>query len=52
MLYLVDNETDNTTKTNYLAEAGIMSEAYDVLLTKDDISAVQQAKNMVFYKLW
>ena len=43
MLYLVDNETDNTTKTNYLAEAGIMSEAYDVFLTKDDISAVQQA---------
>ena len=26
MLYLVDNETDNTTKTNYLAEAGIMSD--------------------------
>ena len=42
-LYLIDEENNETAKTEYLKLAGITSDAYDVLLTRDDITAVQQA---------
>ena len=43
MLYLIDDKNDNSVKVEYLKNAGIMEEAYDYLLTRDDIAAVQQA---------
>ena len=43
MLYLIDNENDETEKEAYLEAAGINAEAWDIPLTRDDIAAVQQA---------
>ena len=42
MLHLIDSSTD-AEKTALLEAAGINSERYNVLMTRDDISAVQQA---------
>ena len=43
LLYLIDDENDNNVKVAYLEKAGITSDAYTYLLTRDDIAAVQQA---------
>ena len=42
-LYLIDDKNDNAVKVEFLKNAGITEEAYDYLLTRDDIAAVQQA---------
>ena len=43
MLYLIDNQNDEAEKEAYLEAANITTESWDMLLTRDDIAAVQQA---------
>ena len=43
MLYLIDDENDETVKEAYLEAANITTDYWDKLLTRDDIAAVQQA---------
>ena len=43
MLYLIDDENDQAVKEAYLEAANITTDSWDILLTRDDIAAVQQA---------
>ena len=43
ILYLIDDENDQVEKEAYLKAANITTEYWDMLLTRDDIAAVQQA---------
>ena len=43
MLYLIDDENDESVKEAYLEAANITTDSWNVLLTRDDIAAVQQA---------
>ena len=43
MLYLIDDENDEAEKEAYLEAANITTDYWDMLLTRDDIAAVQQA---------
>ena len=43
MLYLIDDQNDEAEKEAFLEAANITTESWDMLLTRDDIAAVQQA---------
>ncbi len=43
MLYLIDDENDEAVKEAYLEAANITTDYWNILLTRDDIAAVQQA---------